>query len=53
LASVAHYRLAPDGRANYPGATNTWTTSLNNLDVITGYYTKGATTQSFILVPGN
>jgi hypothetical protein len=38
---------------SYPGATNTWTTSLNNLDVITGYYTKGGTTQGFILIPAD
>ena len=38
---------------SYPGATNTWTTGLNNLNVITGYYTKGGKTEGFLLYPNN
>jgi hypothetical protein len=37
----------------YPGAASTTPTSLNNLDMVTGYYTKGTTTQGFLLIPGN
>jgi hypothetical protein len=37
----------------YPGATSTMPLSLNNLNMVTGYYTKGTTTQGFILIPGN
>jgi probable HAF family extracellular repeat protein len=37
----------------YPGATMTTPTGLNNLDVITGYYSSGSATKGFILVPGD
>jgi hypothetical protein len=37
----------------YPGATDTFPTSLNNLDVVTGWYSNGSTTFGFIFVPGS
>jgi hypothetical protein len=37
----------------YPGATDTFPTSLNNLDVITGWYSNGSTTFGFIFAPGS
>jgi hypothetical protein len=38
---------------SYPGATDTFPTSFNNLDVITGWYSNGSSTQGFIFFPGN
>jgi hypothetical protein len=35
----------------HPGATLTMPTSINNLNVITGYYTKGSETKGFIRLP--
>jgi hypothetical protein len=37
----------------YPGATDTFPTSINNLDAITGWYSNGSTTFGFIFVPGS
>ncbi len=37
----------------YPGATSTMPLSLNNLNMVTGYYIKGTSTQGFIFIPGS